>query len=124
MHAAAQGTQGLVEGFVPGLQADAALQVTDSLVQAAQLLQRLAAAEQRLHIPAVGFDGCAQGGLWQSPRPAPACPDGQLRAWSPPAPTDSTFSGISLCLSVILLWRDRTEKCRRTAGTSLTQPTP
>lgn len=89
VHAAAQGTQGLLEGLVPGLQAHAPLQVTDSLVQAAQLLQRLAAAEQRLHIPAVSLDGCTQGGLSQSPWPAPACP--HLPRWAaqrlvPPSP--------------------------------------
>lgn len=78
MHAAPQGAQGLLEGLVLGLQAHTPLQVADSLVQTAQLLQRLTPAEQRLHVPAISFNGCrGVRKLSRRPRTTPSCPSEQ-----------------------------------------------
>lgn len=50
-------TQSLLENFVLGLQAHTSLQVKDSLVEAAQLLQGLAPPVKCFDIPTVLFNG-------------------------------------------------------------------
>lgn len=57
LNLAPDGAQGLLENFVPGFQAHASLQVKDSLVEAAQLLQGLAPPIKSFDVPTILFNG-------------------------------------------------------------------